>query len=60
MILRIGQGNNSARVFAFDELSTATKNFKVECLLGEGGFGKVYKGYLVDTNQVMPIATSTS
>ncbi|XP_065006635.1 probable serine/threonine-protein kinase PBL7 [Musa acuminata AAA Group] len=51
VILRIGQGNNSARVFAFDELSTATKNFKVECLLGEGGFGKVYKGYLVDTNQ---------
>ena len=51
--MRIGNGNNSTRVFTFDELSAATNNFKAECLLGEGGFGRVYKGHLEDTNQVM-------
>uniref|UniRef100_A0A804LBE7 Protein kinase domain-containing protein n=1 Tax=Musa acuminata subsp. malaccensis TaxID=214687 RepID=A0A804LBE7_MUSAM len=50
-LLRIGNGNNSTRVFTFDELSAATNNFKAECLLGEGGFGRVYKGHLEDTNQ---------
>ncbi|XP_072966778.1 probable serine/threonine-protein kinase PBL23 [Typha angustifolia] len=50
-ILRIGNGNNSARVFTFAELSAATKNFKAESLLGEGGFGRVYKGHLEDINQ---------
>ncbi|XP_008784546.1 probable serine/threonine-protein kinase PBL23 [Phoenix dactylifera] len=51
-ILRIGNnGNNSARVFTYAELQAATKNFKAECLLGEGGFGRVYKGHLEDTNQ---------
>ncbi|CAI9104523.1 OLC1v1003213C1 [Oldenlandia corymbosa var. corymbosa] len=33
-------------VFRFAELKTATKNFASDGLLGEGGFGKVYKGYL--------------
>lgn len=28
------------------ELKAATKNFRPEALLGEGGFGKVYKGWL--------------
>lgn len=38
----------SASTFKFQELASATKNFKQECLLGESGFGKVYKGTLAD------------
>ena len=32
--------------FTYAELSTATRNFRSDCLLGEGGFGDVYKGWL--------------
>ncbi|KAL8060078.1 hypothetical protein ABFX02_02G000700 [Erythranthe guttata] len=34
------------RVFSFSELKTATRNFRSDTVLGEGGFGKVYKGWL--------------
>ncbi|KAG2243366.1 hypothetical protein Bca52824_094786 [Brassica carinata] len=34
------------RVFSFLELTTATKNFRPESMLGEGGFGKVYRGWI--------------
>lgn len=48
-----GRSNNiTAQTFTFRELATATKNFRAECLLGEGGFGRVYKGHLESTNQV--------
>lgn len=40
-------------VFTFRELATATDNFNPELLVGEGGFGRVYKGYLKKTNQVI-------
>ncbi|CAN1805627.1 Probable serine/threonine-protein kinase PBL7 [Linum perenne] len=36
----------AANTFTFRELAIATNNFRKECLLGEGGFGRVYKGYL--------------
>ncbi|KAF2551522.1 hypothetical protein F2Q68_00034729 [Brassica cretica] len=36
--------NIAAQTFTFRELATATKNFRQECLIGEGGFGRVYKG----------------
>ncbi|KAL8142558.1 hypothetical protein V2J09_015590 [Rumex salicifolius] len=39
------------RRFTFQELKTATKNFKPDTLLGEGGFGKVYKGWLDEKQQ---------
>lgn len=45
-------GVNKARAFKFDELVAATENFKAAYFLGEGGFGKVYKGRLADTGQV--------
>ncbi|KAG4973517.1 hypothetical protein AAZX31_11G083700 [Glycine max] len=32
--------------FSFANLKAATKSFKSDALLGEGGFGKVYKGWL--------------
>ncbi|KAI9124042.1 hypothetical protein K1719_005342 [Acacia pycnantha] len=34
------------RIFTFAELKAATKNFRVDTVLGEGGFGKVFKGWL--------------
>lgn len=42
----------AAQTFTFRELAVATKNFRPECLLGEGGFGRVYKGRLESTGQV--------
>ncbi|KAL0432785.1 UNVERIFIED_CONTAM: putative serine/threonine-protein kinase PBL21 [Sesamum latifolium] len=38
--------DNVARCFSFKELSLATQNFKEANLIGEGGFGCVYKGRL--------------
>lgn len=34
------------RTFSFSELKSATKNFKADAILGEGGFGRVYKGWV--------------
>ncbi|TYJ40546.1 hypothetical protein E1A91_A04G147900v1 [Gossypium mustelinum] len=38
------------RQFSYKELRLATSNFADESLLGEGGFGKVYLGFLRDIN----------
>ncbi|KAK6144875.1 hypothetical protein DH2020_021695 [Rehmannia glutinosa] len=46
-----GSGHIAAHTFTFRELATATKNFRADCLLGEGGFGRVYKGRLESSNQ---------
>ncbi|KFK37693.1 hypothetical protein AALP_AA3G016400 [Arabis alpina] len=43
------------KIFTFRELATATKNFRQECLLGEGGFGRVYKGTLQNTGEVVAV-----
>ncbi|KAL1298561.1 hypothetical protein HN51_042895 [Arachis hypogaea] len=57
--LRDNNGNpsnvNKAMTFTFDELAAATGNFRPDCFLGEGGFGKVYKGHLESINQVVAI-----
>ncbi|KAK2978710.1 hypothetical protein RJ640_026928 [Escallonia rubra] len=48
----VGRGNEvssngqTLRVFSFSELKAATKSFRT--VLGEGGFGRVYKGLLVE------------
>ncbi|XP_027329530.1 probable serine/threonine-protein kinase PIX13 isoform X2 [Abrus precatorius] len=39
---------SNLRIFTFAELKAATRNFRVDTVLGEGGFGKVYKGWLED------------
>ncbi|TVU34679.1 hypothetical protein EJB05_16524 [Eragrostis curvula] len=47
VIHRDGSSQNiAAQTFTFRELAAATKNFRQDCLLGEGGFGRVYKGRL--------------
>uniref|UniRef100_A0A1D1ZEB1 non-specific serine/threonine protein kinase n=1 Tax=Anthurium amnicola TaxID=1678845 RepID=A0A1D1ZEB1_9ARAE len=43
-----------AHRFAFRELAAATRNFKDANLLGEGGFGKVFKGRL-ESGQLVAI-----
>ncbi|CAL1397129.1 unnamed protein product [Linum trigynum] len=45
----------AAQTFTFRELAAATKNFRAECLLGEGGFGRVYKGRLESSGQVVAV-----
>ncbi|RDY05874.1 Serine/threonine-protein kinase PBS1, partial [Mucuna pruriens] len=36
--------SDKAQIFTFRELATATKNFRDETFIGQGGFGIVYKG----------------
>ena len=46
------------RTFTFMELKTATKNFPPDSVLGEGGFGRVYKGW-VDEKKMAPTRNNT-
>ncbi|KAI5554971.1 hypothetical protein BDE02_19G049700 [Populus trichocarpa] len=48
-------GDIETQSFTFRELATATRNFRQECLLGEGGFGRVYRGTLASTGQVVAV-----
>ncbi|KAK7310352.1 hypothetical protein RJT34_07814 [Clitoria ternatea] len=45
----------AAQTFTFRELAAATKNFRPQSFLGEGGFGRVYKGRLETTGQVVAV-----
>ncbi|GMI76853.1 avrPphB susceptible 1 [Hibiscus trionum] len=42
---------NKAHTFNYQQLANATKNFSKESLVGQGGFGAVYKGHLESTGQ---------
>ncbi|KAJ4973971.1 hypothetical protein NE237_007145 [Protea cynaroides] len=46
------------RKFTFNELKTATRNFRPESLLGEGGFGCVFKGW-IEENGTAPVKPGT-
>lgn len=50
-----GSTHIAAHTFTFRELAAAAKNFRPDYLLGEGGFGRVYRGRLESTNQVCRI-----
>ncbi|XP_050371618.1 probable serine/threonine-protein kinase PBL23 [Argentina anserina] len=54
-ILKVGSAKQIARLFTLNELDAATNGFNPACLLGEGGFGKVYKGYIDSTKQVVAV-----
>ncbi|XP_047316647.1 serine/threonine-protein kinase PBS1-like [Impatiens glandulifera] len=43
---------SSTRFLAYEELKEATNNFESASILGEGGFGKVFKGVLSDGTAV--------
>ncbi|KAI5084552.1 hypothetical protein GOP47_0000721 [Adiantum capillus-veneris] len=49
------QQHIAAQTFTFRELAAATKNFRSDCLIGEGGFGRVYKGRLESTGQAVAV-----
>lgn len=51
-IRKIGKAKRTAHVFKYEELADATENFNPDCLVGEGGYGRVYKGYLDTIDQV--------
>lgn len=38
--------NGSLRAFTFNDLKVATQNFRPDSMLGEGGFGCVFKGWI--------------
>lgn len=42
----LSQRQNNLREFTFSGLKTATKNFSRSLMIGEGGFGGVYKGVI--------------
>ncbi|XP_042042276.1 probable serine/threonine-protein kinase PBL17 isoform X1 [Salvia splendens] len=47
--LRQNPGNGDLDIFTYEEMKLATKHFRPDQVLGEGGFGIVYKG-VVDEN----------
>lgn len=50
--------SSNVRSFAFTELKTATRNFRPDSVLGEGGFGSVFKGW-IDENTFAPTKPGT-
>ncbi|WVZ24178.1 hypothetical protein V8G54_002722 [Vigna mungo] len=44
--LREGVGYSNVDSFTYEELRLATKHFRPDFILGEGGFGVVYKGVI--------------
>ncbi|KAG6505875.1 hypothetical protein ZIOFF_031183 [Zingiber officinale] len=44
--LRGDTATNHLIAFTFDELKIITGNFRLDYILGEGGFGSVYKGFI--------------
>uniref|UniRef100_A0A2P2KZW2 non-specific serine/threonine protein kinase n=2 Tax=Rhizophora mucronata TaxID=61149 RepID=A0A2P2KZW2_RHIMU len=38
--------SSNLKAFSFSELKTATRNFRPDSVIGEGGFGSVFKGWL--------------
>jgi len=49
---KIGKGTFTSQTFSYHELCVATRNFHPENMIGEGGFGRVYKGRIKSIHQV--------
>ncbi|RWV92853.1 hypothetical protein GW17_00044733 [Ensete ventricosum] len=50
--------SSNVKSFTFNELKTATRNFRPDSVLGEGGFGSVFKGW-VDEHTFAPTKPGT-
>ncbi|VAI31837.1 unnamed protein product [Triticum turgidum subsp. durum] len=50
--------SSKLRKFGFSDLKCATRNFRPESLLGEGGFGCVFKGW-IEENGTAPVKPGT-
>ncbi|KAG8084586.1 hypothetical protein GUJ93_ZPchr0010g8796 [Zizania palustris] len=48
----------NVKAFTFNELRTATRNFRPDSVLGEGGFGSVFKGW-IDEKSLTPTRPGT-
>ncbi|ESW19734.1 hypothetical protein PHAVU_006G150900 [Phaseolus vulgaris] len=53
-IRKFGAVKNDVKVFTYAQLGEATNNYSSDNLVGEGGFGNVYKGYIDSVGQ--PVA----
>lgn len=58
-IEKLGKNNIAADIFAFHDLSVATNNFDAGNLVGEGGFGRVYKGCIEGRKEVLLSQSNT-
>ncbi|KAI3708540.1 hypothetical protein L2E82_37752 [Cichorium intybus] len=54
-IAKYGKREISSQFFTYEELSAATKNFSYNFLIGEGGFGRVYKGKIANKTTAQPL-----
>ncbi|KAK4859113.1 hypothetical protein QYF36_027044 [Acer negundo] len=54
-ILKVGKAKNTCIVFTYQDLVAATNNFDSMRLIGKGGFGMVYKGYIERIDQVVAV-----
>lgn len=50
--------SNSLKCFTFNEVRTATRNFRPDSVVGEGGFGSVFKGW-IDERTLAPTKPGT-
>lgn len=50
--------SSNLKSFTFNDLKNATRNFRADSLLGEGGFGYVFKGW-IDEQTLAPCRPGT-
>ncbi|XP_054795527.1 probable serine/threonine-protein kinase PBL9 [Prosopis cineraria] len=50
--------SSNLKSFTLAEMKTATRNFRTDSVLGEGGFGSVYKGW-IDEHSLIPAKPGT-